>query len=600
MASTDMVTFRKEIAAKKRLESQQQWERKVADATAAAFDRAELESSSSTTSNAGSASPTEDDDCGIDPTATSNPLPPKRRRPCNIVSLGLAAALDGNGVSDRKATYIIAEAAFSLGHDPKELNISRSSIERHREKQRSGTFEKLREGFKATPSVVQWDGKLLPELLGANHGKIDRLPVIATSVINGQTQLLGVPKLTAGTGEQQAAAVFQLLKEWKLSEDVVGMCFDTTASNTGRLKGACVLLEKKLGRSLIYLPCRHHIMEVILTGVFNTLYEPSSGPNILLFQRFQVKWKFIDHSKFSTAEDDDIVSSLVQDIKEDVIAFAENQLQSGNFRDDYKEFLELSILFLGGDIPGYFFKQPGAMHHARWMSKVIYSLKMWMFRKQLDHLTTQDKDCLQELSVFAVRFYIKAWITAPIPATAPLNDLLLLQKLQEYPSKVSRAALAKFKAHLWYLSEELVILGLFDPAVSLHVKREMLKAMSDRQVEKKNEKRPQLKPRLYTSLDSLVTENSRKLLDALPLKLDFLQDDPETWDRNPMYREAKAIINNLTVVNDNAERGVALIQEFNSHHTRDEDQLQFLLQVVTDHRKRFPAPSKSILCNGRE
>jgi hypothetical protein len=79
-------------------------------------------------------------------------------------------------------------------------------------------------------------------------------------------------------------------------------------------------------------------------------------------------------------------------------------VESGNFRDDYKEFLELSILFLGGDIPGYFFKQPGAMHHARWMSKVIYSLKMWMFRKQFDHLMTQDKDCLQELSVLQSDF----------------------------------------------------------------------------------------------------------------------------------------------------------------------------------------------------
>jgi hypothetical protein len=54
------------------------------------------------------------------------------------------------------------------------------------------------------------------------------------------------------------------------------------------------------------------------------------------FQQIEVKWKFIDHSKFSTTEDDEIVSSLLQDIKKDVIAFADNQLQSGNFRDYYK------------------------------------------------------------------------------------------------------------------------------------------------------------------------------------------------------------------------------------------------------------------------
>ena len=41
------------------------------------------------------------------------------------------------------------------------------------------------------------------------------------------------------------------------------------------------------------------------------------------------------------------------------------------------------------------------------------------------------------------------------------------------------------------------------------------------------------------------------------------------------------------VVNDQAERGVALIEEFSGHLTKDEEQLQFLLQVVQEHRRAY-------------
>jgi len=74
---------------------------------------------------------------------------------------------------------------------------------------------------------------------------------------------LGVPKLTAGTEEQEAEAVFGLLNQWRLVNKVQATSFDTTAGNTGRLNGACTLLEKKMGHDLLWLACRHHVMELI-------------------------------------------------------------------------------------------------------------------------------------------------------------------------------------------------------------------------------------------------------------------------------------------------------------------------------------------------
>ena len=89
---------------------------------------------------------------------------------------------------------------------------------------------------------------MLPDLTGMNT--VHRLPVLVTG--GGQQQLLGVPKIQSATGEEQAEAVHLLLREWQLEESVVGFSFDTTASNTGHRSGACVMLERKLGKELLY------------------------------------------------------------------------------------------------------------------------------------------------------------------------------------------------------------------------------------------------------------------------------------------------------------------------------------------------------------
>lgn len=51
----------------------------------------------------------------------------------------------------------------------------------------------------------------------------------------------------------------------------------------------------------------------------------------------------------------------------------------------------------------------------------------------------------------------------------------------------------------------------------------------------------------------------------------------------------------MKVVNDIAERGVALMDEYNRLHTNDEEQKQYLLLTVKDYRRRFPDTKKSTL-----
>ena len=81
----------------------------------------------------------------------------------------------------------------------------------------------------------------------------------------------------------------------------------------------------------------------------------------------------------------------------------------------------------------------------------------------------------------------------------------------------------------------------------------------------------------------------------LGISTDFLEYEPETWSSREDFTKGEEIIKAIRVTNDHAERAVALVQEYNRRITHDEDQLQFLLQVVSEHRRQFPDSKKSTL-----
>ncbi|KAG0710425.1 hypothetical protein GWK47_036988 [Chionoecetes opilio] len=90
---------------------------------------------------------------------------------------------------------------------------------------------------------------------------------------------------------------------------------------------------------------------------------------------------------------------------------------------------------------------------------------------------------------FVVLVYLKWWFTAPSAVKSPRRDLNLMKALLNYSttnSTISTATSEKLQRHLWYLSEELVGLTLFDEDVSLAMMRRMLESMK-RPVEDEDE-----------------------------------------------------------------------------------------------------------------
>lgn len=524
-----------------------------------------------------------------------------KRRPVPIVTTELSAALDRANVSNRSATFILAETARSLGHDISTYSVNPESIRTARLQFREQTAQSGKANFDpSVPLAVHWDGKMLPDITGSEQ--VDRLPVLVSGF--HVEQLLGVPKLPNGTGEATSNAVVTMVHEWGVENQVRAMCFDTTASNTGARSGACGVIEKRLGKKLLYLACRHHVHEIVLGDVFKHCFGPSSGPDIGLFKRFHDYWPRIDRSQFQTANDDaaciTVLTNLV-DVKNDIVAFAKQVLLSSQqTRDDYRELLELTILFLGDTPPrGVRFMAPGAMHRARWMAKLLYCMKVWMFKKQFK-LTAREETALRDMSLFGCLLYTKAWTVCSSPATAPANDLGFLKSAKSYEminKGISSAAVKAFLRHLWYLSEELIALAFFDDAVNSNVKRKMIHALK-KQGSDEPPKRIQIEPSTIPEkeLDSFVTSSTMSFFHTLGLNADFLtQADPDTWQTLEEFQLTKKYVNSLAVVNDRAERAVKLMQDFNSSITTNEEQKQYLLLVVSGHRAKYPEARKSLL-----
>lgn len=133
---------------------------------------------------------------------------------------------------------------------------------------------------------------------------------------------------------------------------------------------------------MLYLPCRQHIFELISKYVLldQVLSSTTVGPNIPLSDRFKKMWNTFELGFFNFGTTDTIVQKHISKKKADEISnYCLEILETNICRDDYKELLELCVMFLGHSLPnGNKFRKPEASHHARWMSKAIYVLKIFI------------------------------------------------------------------------------------------------------------------------------------------------------------------------------------------------------------------------------
>lgn len=605
MAGVDRKLLEKEARKRAREEASDRRKLREAETSQHLETRGYLAQALSSTSSLSESSDTGDDNANdftvsssVDE-SQSTPNTKHRKLVKNIISSPeVAGALDRVNLPDRGAMFVVASVAKALGHPLEDLALSRSTIRRSRMATRKQVTEADKDSFPIEgPLLLHWDGKLLPDIAGAEE-TVDRITVIVTG--NGMEKLLAVPKIGRGTGNEQAAACLKVLDEWKIRDVVQGLVFDTTSSNTGIHKGACVLIEEALGRELVNIGCRHHVLEVVLGNVFMALFGGTGGPEVCMFKRFKKKWPYIQQTDYLPAKDE-LFNSVTEILRKEMVTFYTSAITHQQPREDYLELLRLCLVFLGGGSAGMdiTFRAPGAMHHARWMSKAIYSLKMVLFKDQLT-LTTRELKGLTELALFVALVYGRFWHEAPLASHAPVNDAQMLGLLQTYPNRtVADAAFSALSRHLWFFSEHLVGLAFFDDRVEAHVKKAMA---ANLQLPKTRSAlhRIDVNDADFNNLETFVTQRTNRLFELLSTtgveeSRSFLSQDPEAWDADASYQKLNERVKMLMVVNDSAERGIALIEKYNQSLTKDEEQKQFLLRFVQSHRQQFPSSSKAEL-----
>jgi len=72
---------------------------------------------------------------------------------------------------------------------------------------------------------------------------------------------------------------------------------------------------------------------------------------------------------------------------------------------------------------------------------------------------------------------------------------------------------------------------------------------------------------------------SRSFFKTAAIDDSFLDIPVEEWAESQSYKTASKFVNNLACINDCAERGVALIQSFNSTITNNEEKKQYLCRL---------------------
>ena len=102
------------------------------------------------------------------------------------------------------------------------------------------------------------------------------------------------------------------------------------------------------------------------------------------------------------------------------------------------------------------------------------------------------------------------------------------------------------------------------------------------------------------SLVDFSTKHSHALFEKMELPDGFLNVDPDEWGTRDDFKHAADVIKDLKVVNDHAERRVALVQELSGLLTKNEEQFQFIIKVVQENRRLYPEALKRSLIGPRQ
>ena len=129
-------------------------------------------------------------------------------------------------------------------------------------------------------------------------------------------------------------------------------------------------------------------------------------------------------------------------------------------------------------------------------------------------------------------------------------------------------------------------LSLFSSSLSMHMKCNIVHRMRQTYDPEVQWNVPGLKADKSRELSDLLNSSSIPALHSLGADTDFiLSSDPDTWSTSAVFQQAQSIVCSLIVISDAAERSIALMSQFNQSITKNEAEMQPLLEVVAERER---------------
>lgn len=545
------------------------------------------------------------------------------RLPAKEIPKVLAATSTTSKISSRNELKLVSTLFKAGGADLNDACLSVSSIRRQRKQKIKLDASAIRETFSSfkeftnTFLVLHFDGKIIQLMDGKTE---DRLAIALSSPCNLSGQFISSPAIPNGCGDTMAKCVYKVVSELGLLSSVHALVFDTTASNTGRLKGSSTLFEAMLDKAILWLACRHHIPELFIKHANIAIRGESKGPDDTLFKDFKNFFSFIEVTKWSIWTRPNSIRDWRCRRADEVLVWANEHMENTTWpREDYRELLELVVTYLGGSVKRvhrgeitvqpFQVRKPGAVHRARFMASCLYLLKICLYRDQFvtDEQNIQDALILGEyIALIHAPYFLKS----PLAISAPRHDRDLWIDLNNYKTcfklsmrqtRMIESVQDSVKNHLWYLTEELVVFGLFDNKLEIAERKNMAKKILFFPKEKTYKPGKPKFPVMTTNpkLEEFIGPRSWLLFNILNAKGLWLNNNVSEWDEDAEYSRMKKCLNELKVVNDLAERCIKDIQEY-ADLARDSQYREDILIVATDHRSIFQDLRKNSLalhCN---
>ena len=519
----------------------------------------------------------------------------------------IALIADKTFTSSRNAVQIAAAALSTAGESEKDeisrLTISHRTLHRKRDKLRLSSDKLITENWKNKKQnslfLLHWDEKTLRHLRQVD-GSHAYMAVVLTDLYTEEEKILSIAEMENSGAEEGVSSVIKALQEWKINKkNIIGCVFDTTNTNSGWKSGIIVRLEKFLEKRIIHVYCRHHIFERMANDVINVYLGSSTAPEELSYKFLIDNWNKLNLC------DREVIQIEKRTQVEDIINFT-TKMHKIDFRDDYQEIVNLTLILLGAfpDNSSYTIRPPGSISHARWMAKILCEFKIVLFSTQLIKLrliTEDEANSHKQLTLFLILYYVKPWMTATLSSDAPVNDLILAESLRKMPSHLLRsyplfknmgeAMKTRLEEHLWYLSEELVVMSLFSEKLDEPQKNRCRKEMLRHYKENLDHVTgklitPLLNNSKSTEISSLFGKESWRLLHLCGIKgRSFLEKPASSWEDDSDYKMLKNIVKNFVVVNDVAERAVLLAKTLQNKLTKNSKLKNTLVNIIPELRK---------------